>query len=405
MSAADSPNRLRVRVFAITWLAYATYYLGRKNLAVSKTAIEETVGLTASALGSVDTVYLAAYAVGQFAMGALADRLGPRRTVGAGMLMVAVLVGACASAGSLAPFLILWALNGFFQASGWPGNIKAMTPWFTSTERGRVMGLWTTCYQVGGIAAGAVAARLVARAGWPTAFRVPALAVALVGILVLVALPEKRIEASAAASKARLDLLRVPTLWFLGAAYFCLKLIRYSLLFWLPYYLERTLGYERERAGYQSLAFEAGGAVGSVVVGYVSDRLLRGRRGLAGLLGCSALVGALLLFGAVGRWSGLANGLALALVGMCLFGPDALVSGAAAQELGGAEASATAAGFINGMGSVGAILQGALTTWVAAALGWDRVFSVLALLAAIAALVLLPLARSEGRPRPAPQPP
>lgn len=34
-----------------------------------------------------------------------------------------------------------------------------------------------------------------------------------------------------------------------GAAYFCLKLIRYSLLFWLPYYLSVALQYEKETAG------------------------------------------------------------------------------------------------------------------------------------------------------------
>ena len=51
----------------------------------------------------------------------------------------------------------------------------------------------------------------------------------------------------------------------------------------------------------------------------------------------------------------------MVLIGFLLFGPDALVSSVAAQDLGGAAASGTAAGFINGVGSVGAILQASVT--------------------------------------------
>jgi sugar phosphate permease len=82
---------------------------------------------------------------------------------------------------------------------------------------------------------------------------------------------------------------------------------------------------------------------------------------------------------------------------MCLFGPDSLVSGAAAQDLGGPDASATAAGIINGMGSVGAIAQGFVTTWAAEAFGWSAVYRVLAGLAVVSVVALIPLAAREAR--------
>ena len=41
-------------------------------------------------------------------------------------------------------------------------------------KRGRIMGLWSTCYQVGGIAATAFATWLLVHYGWRTAFLGPA---------------------------------------------------------------------------------------------------------------------------------------------------------------------------------------------------------------------------------------
>src|SRR5882672_11190910 len=80
-------------VFALTWIAYATYYLGRKGISVCKVDLQQRFALSNVTLGYIDTGYLAAYAVGQFLWGSIGDRLGPRRLVGFGMLCAAA---ACA---------------------------------------------------------------------------------------------------------------------------------------------------------------------------------------------------------------------------------------------------------------------------------------------------------------------
>lgn len=381
----------RARVLGLTWLSYASYYLCRKNVSVSKTALQEALGLTTAQLGSIDTGYLAAYAIGQFTMGLVGDRIGSRRLVGTGMLAASFLTGLCATAQGLPMLALAFGLNGLAQSSGWPGNVKALTPWLDASERGRVMGLWSTCYQVGGLVAGALTAVVLGHFGWRAAFWVPALATGSVGLAVLLALPERELPHASARQRVQRELFRMPALWALGSGYFGLKLIRYSLLFWLPFYLERSLHYGRENAGLQSLAFEAGGTVGAISVGFLSDRLLRGRRGLAGILGCLALAGAFGIYVGVARLGPLPNFLGLALVGACLFGPDSIISAAAAQDLGGREASATAAGFINGMGSVGAVLQGWLTAWISARYGWNALFTVFVALSIFAALALVPM--------------
>ncbi len=185
------------------------------------------------------------------------------------------------------------------------------------------------------------------------------------------------------------SVLRSPVLWSLGAAYFCLKLIRYSILFWLPYYLNVALGYTKAQAGYQSVSFEVGGIIGSIVVGFLSDRYFPGRRRSISAIMVAALAGALLLYTYLAPLSVVLNFAGMALVGFCLFGPDTIICGAAAQDLGGKHDVAKAAGFIDGVGSIGAVFQGVLTSTVSARWGWDRLFDVFVVAALVACVALM----------------
>jgi sugar phosphate permease len=85
----------------------------------------------------------------------------------------------------------------------------------------------------------------------------------------------------------------------------------------------------------------------------------------------------------------------MAMVGFCLFGPDTLISGAAAQDLGGKHAAARAAGIINGLGSLGAVLQGVVTARVSEKFGWNALFYTFVLLALVSCLALLLVRRKD----------
>lgn len=398
----------RLRVFVLTWVSYATYYFARKNFPVAKRTIQTELGISTAGLAAIDTGYLATYAIGQFAGGWLGDRIGSRRLIGYGMIASAFSIAAFGASSGASLFALFFGLNGFVQATGWPGNVKAMAAWYGPKERGAVMGFWSTCFQVGPLLATALAAFLLTHFGWRTAFFGPAVWVALVGIVVLLFLQEgpheheppaqrpPRASRDAVRAAAR-GALRNPVVWLLGAAYFGMKLIRYCIDFWLPYYLEKNLGYPRDTAAYVSTAFQFGGIFGAILVGWISDRLFPGRRGAIAAVCTVALAGALALYGRVapmGLWTNFA---AMALVGFFLFGPDALISGVAAQDLGGPLAAATVAGFINGCGSVGAIAQGALVAGVSSRFGWQAVFQALMLLAAVSSLALGAVWRLQRR--------
>ncbi len=402
----------RLRVFVLTWVSYATYYFARKNFPVAKRTIQTELGISTAGLAAIDTGYLATYAIGQFAGGWLGDRIGSRRLIGYGMIASAFLIAAFGASSSASLFALFFGLNGFVQATGWPGNVKAMAAWYGPKERGAVMGFWSTCFQVGPLLATALAAFLLSHFGWRTAFFGPAVWVALVGIVILLFLQEGPHEheplekrppkaSRATVRAAAREALRNPVVWLLGASYFGMKLIRYCIDFWLPYYLEKNLGYPRDTAAYVSTAFQFGGIFGAILVGWISDKLFPGRRGAIAAFCTVALAGALALYGQVaplGLWTNFA---AMALVGFFLFGPDSLISGVAAQDLGGPLAAATVAGFINGCGSVGAIAQGALVAGVSSRFGWQAVFQALMLLAVISSVALGAVWRLQRQRSPA----
>jgi sugar phosphate permease len=405
MQPGDAEGRNRRTAWAVTWVAYATSYLGRKGFGVAKKVIERELGVGRGALAAIDTGYLAFYALGQFWSGALGDRIGARRLLGGGLLLSAAMC-ACFGAGKTALVLgVAFAVNGLAQSAGWPATTRAMAEWTTDDNRRRVMALWATCYQFGGIGA-AVGAAYLLRFGWRAAFFVPALMLAAIGALVLSTLapgpgapergPSGEVRADDALRRAAIRAtLRSPLLWCFGLSYFAIKLIRYSFLFWLPYYLADSLGYAPDRAGYLSTAFEVGGVFGVVGAGLFSDRFRGVSRSLLSAVMLVGLTGMLVLYtqvAALGPWANVAG---LTLVGVCLYGPDSLLSGAAAQDAGGEYAAATATGLVNGIGSVGAILQGALNAWVSEKYGWHAVFVVLIVLAGMGALVLVPTFKQD----------
>jgi sugar phosphate permease len=391
---------MKGRVFALTWVSYATYYLTRKNFSVTKAAIEEQHGVSRATLGLIDTGYLAAYSVGQFVFGLAADRLGPRRVIAGGMIASAIFAAAFGLSSASWLFLLFWTLNGFAQSTGWPSNLKAMTLFYPPEGRGSIMGFWATCYQFGSFVANPIAVAFigVTALGWRNAFFGPAIIVAAIGVTVYLLLPDKQVATDEEARarfheevrRERRRVLTTPVVWALGASYFFMKLIRYVLLFWLPYFMKTALGYDAVLAGVAPLAFEAGGLLGAITCGFVSDRLFRGRRIVVGVLSLVLLAAAMPFYAWMAPQGVAANIFALSLVGFFLFGPDTLLSATAAQDVGGPAAAATAGGVINGLGSIGPILGSSVTAWLSVALGWTGLFAWLGAGALIGAFVLLP---------------
>eukprot|EP00164_Ancoracysta_twista_P004615 GFYU01006233.1.p1 GENE.GFYU01006233.1~~GFYU01006233.1.p1 ORF type:complete len:454 (-),score=100.16 GFYU01006233.1:162-1523(-) len=409
----------QTRAFALTYLCYACIYFTRKPFSVVKAHMEQSLELSTSTLGAIDTGFLAAYAVGQFMIGPIGDKYGPRLILAAGFFGSACCAAVFGNTSDPNVLIAAWTINGFCQAGCFPLCVKALSPWYNSEDRGKAMGFWTTCQQLGGVASTAFAAWILGAAGWRMAFTIPAAVVMMCCACLLLYLVENprqvgirpptelmdspgRAKTKLAAPQqapSMLQVLRMPYLVNLGGAYFCIKIVRYTLMFWLPYYLTKKLGYAADTAGYMSTIFDMAGAFGSILCGYLSEP---GKRTVVAAPMCLLTGVAVAVYGVVSEWGFAANAFGMALVGLLVAGPDSVLGAAATQDVCdrspiGKSAVTTAGGITNGMGSVGAVLQGFLTAYLAEQFGWDSLFYVLMILSVAATIVLVPAAMFESR--------
>jgi OPA family glycerol-3-phosphate transporter-like MFS transporter len=87
----------------------------------------------------------------------------------------------------------------------------------------------------------------------------------------------------------------------------------------------------------------------------------------------------------------------LGLIGFMAMGPDSLLSGACAMDVGSRRQAALAAGVINGFGSIGPILQEPMIGWLKQTRGLDSVFLLLVFVVFLTTVATGLLARFERR--------
>jgi len=407
-----SLSRGQRRIFWITWLTYAGFYLCRKNLSVVLPLLNHVSGLRSIDLANIVFGYSLLYAVGQFGCGPLSDRIGAKRVVGAGLLLAVasnLLMGVHAS---MIWLLVFACLNGAGQSTGWSGLVKTMAIWFRGANRGIVMAWWSTNYVLGGFLATAFATWaivqpwLLPQLGWRRGFLLPALLLlAITGVFLIGAKESPELTDLPPGMKCDPTvlhtlrsnwnvlgaLLRKPTLWMLSVSYFFLELCRYALMFWLPLYMVNRLRYSLQASGYLSSLYELIGIIGAVLAGYVSDRFNQSRRAPVSAIMLCGFGIVLLMEPALAQFGLIGTALAISCAGIFSFGPDTLLSGAGAQDIGEPKAAGTAAALVDGIGHLGAIFSPYVVVFVSERYGWDSLFFCLAGSAFLAGAVLIPI--------------
>jgi sugar phosphate permease len=403
----------RSRIFAGTWLAYAGFYFCRKNFSVAIPLLKGELGFTVDQLAWVLVLYNSFYMLGQFGNGLLSRRIGPRMLVTFGAVTIVLMNIAMGLSSMIGLFMIVACLHGYAQATGWPGTCQIMANWFPKEERGVVMAWWSTNYVLGGFLATLFATWCITNdwlfpaLGWRRGFFFPSIVLILVALAFFLLVRSKSEKSESeelviepGRSEARADLkvlLRMPALWVSGSMYFFLKLTRYALLFWLPLYLTESLHYSTKDAGNTSAYFELFGIGGTLAAGYLSDHLFKSKRYPVSALMLFGLAGACLLqpyFASLGIGGMIAS---IALIGFMTYGPDSLMSGAAAMDLGNERTAATAVGIVNGMGSAGQLISPLVVAWISQQYGWPRLFQFFVVCAVVGGVLLLTQVRSQSR--------
>jgi OPA family sugar phosphate sensor protein UhpC-like MFS transporter len=188
------------------------------------------------------------------------------------------------------------------------------------------------------------------------------------------------------------EVLKSPTIWILAIAYFSIKLVRYSFIFWGQKYVAECLGKDATESSIIAAALPIGGLVGVIATGFISDNWFQARR--APVIVISLLLASgILMIGLMPIRSIWMMAILFFSVGVFLFGPDSMISATAAMDFGTKRGAGTAIGCINGIGSIGGILGGWLPGKITTESNWSPLFVVFIVGLAFSAVVLIPLWR------------
>jgi MFS transporter, OPA family, glycerol-3-phosphate transporter len=369
----------RWRIFAATWLAYFGFYFCRKPFFLAKASLLRERKWSINDLGNLGTTYHVAYASGQFLSGALGQMLGARVLLLAGMSCSIFANLAFGFTNTFTIFAAFMLLNGVAQSTGWSAGVGTMAQWFHRQERGTVMGFWATNYQAGGVVANLVAAWFLGNHGYKSSFYGPCVILGCITVFVFFnhrnrpgdlglesIVEEEEAKSGTAGDTAKPVEVRRGIGWnaqtvinvlIVGTFYFFVKFIRYTLWSWVPMLLNLSYGTTERNAGNLSTVFDACGPFGVITAGILSDRFFRGRRAMISFIFILAMGASCFLLYTLGQKDLTIFTIALGLIGFTLYGPDALMTGAGAIDVGSPRAAVLSAGIINGMGSIGSIAQ------------------------------------------------
>ena len=318
---------LRRRTFWGVTIAYSLYYVCRMSLSVVKQPLIDEGVLTAGELGLIGSALLFVYAVGKFLNGFIADYCNIRRFMATGLLISALvnllmgalglLKGAFALPSVLIfmSFAVLWGLNGWVQSMGSPPGVISLSRWFPQAKRGTYYSMFSSSPYIGEFLSFIITGVVVGALGWQYGFIVASIA-GLVGSLIILFFVSDTPESKGLPSVQVLSgeqltvkdkmptkelqklILKHPGIWVIAISSAFIYITKYAIAGWGVLFLQKARGFSLEDAT-QVIAFSAAfGVLGTVLAGWLSDRVFRSDRVkpaiLSGLLSMLAL--ALFLF-------------------------------------------------------------------------------------------------------------
>ncbi len=420
-------RRLRLQVFLGIFIGYAGYYLVRKNFAL---AIPDILAAyphyTKAALGTAMTGLSIAYGVSKFIMGSVSDRSNPRWFMTLGLLLTATVTFAFGSIpaiyGSLTAIVVLQSLNGWFNGMGWPPSGKTMVHWWSTKERGVTVAVWNLAHNVGGALVAKLALLGVILFGdWGAKFYFNAGVAALLAVVVALLLRDTPQSCGlppieqhqhdyppdySAAHERTLTfreiflgyVLNNKFLWAIAVANAFVYFVRYGVVDWIPTYLQTAKGFSFQQSTWAWAAFEYAGIPGTILCGWMSDKIFHGRRAPATILFMMLTLVGLVAYGLNRHgplWIDIA---ALVAIGFFVYGPIMII-GLHALDLVPKKAAGTAAGFTGFFGYVfGSAIAGTGVGWIADHWGWEGVFATM-IVCCILTMVFSAMTLGQGTTR------
>lgn len=160
--------------------------------------------------------------------------------------------------------------------------------------------------------------------------------------------------------------------WMFSFANIFVYVLRMGILDWGPKFLTEDRGMNINSAAWSVAVFELTAIVGTILAGWATDHLFKGKAHRMSLFCMIGAVVFLALF-ALADLPVVLSTIVLAMAGFCIYGPQALIGIGAANQAT-KEASATANGLVGVFGYVGSALSAIGVGLIADHFGWDAVF-------------------------------
>lgn len=356
----------------MAYVTYALLYLARLNFSIALPLLNEELGLSKFTLGLIAGAFSIFYAIGQFIHGQLVDCYGPKKIILIGLIVSAIMNILFSRISTSILLIVVWAVNGYAQSTGWPAVVKLISSRFKS-GLGKIGGLFGSCFLVGNMVAWPILGYLVSNYGWRMVFTIPSIVLLVLAILLYLTVGEAG-ETEANNSKQIVNFKRLifsRSLATMASAYILLQFVRSVFTLWAPSYLFEKYRLPLDVAGYSVTVIPLGGILGSIVSGWLSDRMEKSGRKLTICVLTISLGFAMTIFHHASNL-GLEVGLfSLFLIGFTLYGPHVVISTVIPMEFNESYGGASVAGFIDGMGYFGSMFAESFTGWLIDVHGWN----------------------------------
>jgi OPA family sugar phosphate sensor protein UhpC-like MFS transporter len=373
-------GRKRLSVFISVTLGYGLFYTTRMNFSVVKKPLLDAGIMNATQMGLVGSALLLVYSVGKLINGFLADRCNIARFMSTALLFSALTNLALGFNTMFGVFLVLWALNGWFQSIGSAPSVVALSHWFGRKERGTRYGIWSASHSIGEGVTFAGTAFLVSLLGWRWGFFGPGLLCFLASLILYrtiadrpqtFGLPsisaykgEPEPDTADSIGKYQLQVIKHPGVWMLALANSCLSVARYGMGNWGPLYLQISKNYSGAAAGSLLAVYPIAEILGSVTSGFVSDKFFGAKRNAPALIYGILEIGSLAALYWIPpgyRWLDTA---ALAVFGFALGGLLVFLGGLMAIDLVSRKAAGAAMGLVGLLTYIVAAAQDTLSGYL-----------------------------------------
>ncbi|MBF1074885.1 MAG: MFS transporter, partial [Prevotellaceae bacterium] len=412
-------KRLRWQVFLGIFIGYAGFYIVRKNFSMAIPMLAD-LGFDKGELGIVLSMNAIAYGFSKFIMASVSDRSNARRFLPLGLTLAALsmmfmivpvqLIGREHKDLAIALMAFLNFLVGWFNGMGWPPCGRVMTHWFSIKERGTWMSVWNCAHNVGGALVGPMSVYgavwfgswfygadtqryfLIGTYLFPACV---AILIAIVAYCLIRDTPQScglpsiekwrndysstyndKAEQVMSTKDIFKTILTNRFLWYIAFANAFVYMVRYGCLDWAPTILTEQ-GINIKDAGWAYFAYEMAAIPGTIICGWLSDRVFHGRRALPTMLFMGIV--AVLIFIYWQNFNNIHIVIAcLIAIGFFIYGPVMLI-GVQALDLAPKNAAGTAAGLTGFLGYVlgTALLANVVIGYVAEKAGWNWTFVLL----------------------------